>query len=518
MVEPQRCRAEGYECLLRDMPEVRVVDHGFVKKKPREVISISGLPSAGVTWTHANNVGNVVESVHERVLGRTVDGQWERTLLPEKGAFAEEDLLVFRKAVVAAMGGYTLPITTEQFVDHYGGLKRARYVAAAESLERKPLQRSDSYPSVFLKAEKWHEAKAGRLISARSPRYNLAVGRYLLPIESRVYKAVDEVFGAPTIMKGLTPVQRAEVVRGHWDAFDDPVAVGQDFSKFDQHISQAALSFEHGFYLAQYHNDPELQRLLSWQLSTKCFANVEDGVVSYTVRGGRMSGDMNTAMGNCIISASLIRGYTSEIGVPVRAIVDGDDSVVFMERRHLKLYLQGVVPYMKRHGFHLTVEAPAYTINMVEFCQCRYMGLDPPTMVRNPAKAITQDHCWVVNRQLTWHEVMAATGLGGLALYGNVPVLGAYYDMLSRAHPLTARTRKLLETRDGWLRDATFSGKRYEPCERARYEFWLTWGIPPQEQRDLEASFDALDMSRPLDSFTRYNNKIVFPTTFQYRT
>jgi hypothetical protein len=42
-------------------------------------------------------------------------------------------------------------------------------------------------------------------------------------------------------MKGYTPDRRATVLKGHWSAFQDPVAVGQDFSKFDQHISVPAL-------------------------------------------------------------------------------------------------------------------------------------------------------------------------------------------------------------------------------------------------------------------------------------
>lgn len=504
--------------MLADMPAVSVVDQGYKRRSDREVLSVCGLPTAGATWTHANTVGNVVHSVHERVLGRTVNGKWEPTLLPEDAAFQDEALLVFRARVVAESGGYTLPLTTEQFVDHYGGLKRARYEAAAKSLEHKPISRVDSYPSVFLKAEKWHEDKAGRLISGRSPRYNVEVGKYLLPIEKRVYRAIDQVFGSPTIMKGLTQEQRAEVVRSHWETFCDPVAVGQDFSKFDQHISKAALQYEHGVYLGMYQGCATLQRLLSWQLETKCFANVQDGVVKYVVKGGRMSGDMNTAMGNCIISASLLWAYAREQGLEIRCIVDGDDSVAFMERRDVARYRAGLADYMRRHGFHLTVEPTVSDISQVEFCQCKYLAAEPPTMVRNPLKAITQDHCWVINKQLKWQEVLAATGLGGLALYGNIPVLGAYYDMLARAAPLSARTRKLLDTRSGWLRDATFDGKRYEPSEATRYQMWRTWGISPEEQRILEREFDAVDLGRPLDRKDRkaYNNKATYNCTLQW--
>jgi hypothetical protein len=95
----------------------------------------------------------------------------------------------------------------------------------------------------------------------------------------------------------------------------------------------------------------------------------------------------------------------------------------------------------------------------------------------------------VEDRSITWAEVLAATGLGGLALYGNVPVLGAYYDMLARTTAPSRRTLERLDFRSSWLRDATFDGRYSEPSERARYEFWRTWGMSPGEQRALEADF-----------------------------
>lgn len=477
--------------LLPDIPSVRVDQLGYTTKAPRRVFDIRGLPSKGLTWTHTNDCANIVESVHERVLGRTVEGKWEPTLQPVAGAFRSASLVAFRRGVVQGLGGYSLPWSTDQFVNHYRGQKRRRYASAARSLESNPLKREDSYPSVFLKAEKWHEAKAGRLISARSPRYNLCVGRYLLPLEHRVYKAIDGVWGGPTIMKGYTPERRAAVAAGHAAYFGDGcwVAFGTDYSKFDQHTSQDALRWEHGVYLAAYLGDRDLQTMLSWQLRNTCYANAVDGRVRYTAMGGRMSGDMNTAMGNCLISAGLLHAWCSERGIEARAMVDGDDAVVFMRREDGARFLDGIGEWMRAKGYHLNVEDPVHELCEVEFCQCKYVGTTPPTMVRNPYKAITQDHTWVEDRSITWAEVLAATGLGGLALYGNVPVLGAYYDMLARTTTPSQKTLQRLDFRSSWLRDATFNGVYSEPSERARYEFWRTWGMSPGEQRAIEADF-----------------------------
>lgn len=477
------------------MPEVNVSQQGYSTRLPKRVYDIRGLPGKGVIWTHANDVANLVESLHERVLGKTVDGLFERTLLPEEGAFRSQGLRDFGSGVKRALGRYSLPVTTGQFLSHYRGQKRRQYERAVTSLESKPLQRADSYPSIFLKAEKWHEHKPCRVISARGPRYGTELGRYLQPLEPRVYQAIDGVWGSATIMKGYTPERRAAVVHGHWNSFEDPVAVGLDFSKFDQHISQEALRYEHGMYLHAYGGDSKLQQLLSWQLTNVCYANLRDGRVKYKVKGGRMSGDMNTAMGNCIISAGLLWAYAAESGCVIRAVVDGDDSVAFMERRTLTRFLSGIEGWMAKRGFKLVMEEPVFCINQVEFCQCRYMGTVPPTMVRNPMKAITQDHAWIEDRSIRYCEVLAATGLGGLSLYGNIPVLGAYYDMLARTTRPSSSTLKRLDFRSSWLRDATDDGVFAAPSEEARYQFWLTWGMSPGEQRAHEDNFRATDLS-----------------------
>lgn len=500
------CGPSDLEQMLADMPQVSVTHAGYKAKLPREVITIDGLPTRGPVWTHDNDVGNVVQAVHERVLGSIVGGIWTPTMQPEAGAFSGA-MLNFRRRLGMHMPSTSLPVSPDEFCANYRGHKRRRYEAAKTSLEAKPVVRADSYPAVFLKAEKWVEVgKAGRLISARHPRYNLALGCYIHHLEPSVYKAIDSVYGSPTIMKGYTPERRAAVVEGHWGSFEDPVAVGQDFSKFDQHISRDALQYEHGVYLAAHAGDAELQRLLSWQLETTCYANVRDGRVKYKVSGGRMSGDMNTAMGNCILSAALLWAYAFEHGIRIRAIVDGDDSVAFMERRDLARYLSGIKEWMAKRGFRLVTEDPVFCINQVEFCQCRYVGTVPSTMVRNPVKAITQDHAWIVDRSLTHREVLAATGLGGLSLYGNIPVLGAYYHMLASSTTLSRRTLRKLSFADSWLRDATIGKGTYaEPSEEARYQFYLAWGISPGEQRALEHDFLAFPMHL-LDRFDLVQN------------
>lgn len=493
---------------------------GYKARSDRALLHLPQLPCKGRPYVHSNTVANAIFSVRERVLGRTAAGLWQPTLEPRAGAFQAPSLRLFRERVGRFLPRHSLPISHDAFVGSYRGQKRVRYQRAAESLQTKPLGVSDSHPGVFLKSEKWFEEKAARVISARSPRYNLCLGVYTQPIEHKVYRAIDAVFGSPTIMKGLTPVQRARVIEEHVHSFDEFAAVGQDFSKFDQHISRDALKYEHAFYDLCY-GDRDLTRLLARQLGTTCYATLLDGKVVYKLRGGRMSGDMNTALGNCILSAALIWAYAHERGIKVRVIVDGDDSVTFLERRDLARYRDGIAEWMREKGFILVSEEPVFDICQVEFCQAKYTRLAVPTMVRNPIKAITQDHEWIVDRSIAHEDVLSATGLGGLSLYGACPVLGAYYHMLSKASPNAERTLRRLATQSSWLRFAGETGTYVEATEEARFAFWETWGMEPGEQRAIEAYFHSLDLSYLRDcrrSFDHKNvrNTVYFPSLNQF--
>lgn len=494
---------------------------GYTQRADREIVSLPMLPSAGKPYTHSNTVGNVVWTVRERVLGRTEGGVWTPTLKPELGSFHTSELKRFIRSVKERLRRSSLPLSTDEFCATMRGQKRNRYLAAAKSLQTTPLRRCDGHPSIFIKPEKWHEWKPGRAISARDPRYGLLLGCFLKPLEHEVYRAIDLVYGAATIMKGYTPERRAAVISGHWAHFKDPVAVGQDFSKFDQHISVEALLYEHSIYLHSYSNDPSLQRLLAWQLRGRCYANCTDGKVRYSTEGGRMSGDMNTSLGNCIISAALVWAYAQEHGITIRAVIDGDDSVTFMERRDLERYQAGIVQWMRKRGFILKMEQPVYNISQVEFCQCRFSLQNTPTMVRNPLKAITHDHLWVKRAGLEHSDVLAATGLGGLSLYGGVPVLGAYYRMLSKASPNGLRTLRRMDRESTWLREAGYSGKYTEPSEADRYALWESWGIAPEEQREMERYFDSTDLcaisnrQRSYDHHT-HTTQVYFPSLLQF--
>jgi hypothetical protein len=201
-----------------------------------------------------------------------------------------------------------------------------------------------------------------------------------------------------------------------------------------------------------------------------------------------MSGDVNTALGNCVLSAGMLYGYARERGITIRAMVDGDDCVVFMESSDERDFMEGLPGWYEGRGFRMKVEGPYRKLEEIEFCQSKLLLLDVPLFVRNPFKAVNQDHTWIQVGGISHEEVLTATGLGGLSIYGHVPILGSYYSMLAKDRTLSAKVLKRLDLRSTWLRwTSVEAGGRYaEPTEQARVAFFDTFGIHPSDQRQVE--------------------------------
>jgi len=229
--------------------------------KTRNYLRLGGFAASRVVGLHNNSLANGLRAVKERVFGVVGDND---TLvpppLPVAGAF--DDCIEFRSAVIAECE--QVPHwTTPEFLAAYRGQKLARYSAAAESLRFRGIDKADATIKAFVKAESLNlhskPDPAPRIIQPRGPRYNLCVGRYLKPAEHALYKAVAQVWGGPTIMKGYNAAGTARALRDMWDSIEDPVAVGLDASRFDQHVSVDALRFEHGFYLELFPRSKELE-------------------------------------------------------------------------------------------------------------------------------------------------------------------------------------------------------------------------------------------------------------------
>lgn len=473
--------------------------------KERRYVRVAGVsPDVDVVpFTH--DLNTLLRAVTERVF--LVKGESGFCSPPRPGPNVFSRRLSEVRGMLSKILPKTAPVTHQQFVDGYRGRRRERYQAALDELRagRGSLE-GDAKVKVFVKYEKTDRTTKAdpvpRVISPRHPRFNIRVGRYLARLEKRLLHSLDRLFhpSIPTVIKGMNAEQSAKVLRDKWELFHDPVAVGLDASRFDQHVSIDALRWEHQVYLACFperkHRD-RLARLLKFQEINECSGDTPDGTVNYTITGTRMSGDMNTSLGNCLLMCSMFKAYLLHLNIDAQLINNGDDCVAFMERRDLGAFMCEVKSWFLKLGFNMSVEAPVDVFEQIEFCQTHpiFDGVDW-VMCRNPHTALAKDavmlKCW--DTSSVWRGWLDAVGTGGIALTGGLPVFQSFYSSYVRSGLKRPIPEELLP----WsFRNMGMGMRRVRGLVRpeARASFWAAYDIVPDEQIELEKYYDALSIS-----------------------
>lgn len=440
--------------------------------------------------THNNSVANLLRGVGERVL--YTDRQLTKCVLPKTGVF-ESRLAALKRTVVRSVGRQS-PVTRDQFVEYYKGPRRQTYERAVASLALKPICSRDARLKTFVKAEKINFTikpdPAPRVIQPREPRFNVEVGKYLRPIEHKVYDAIDDLFHSPTIMSKYNSVQSARILKAKFDTVPDCAVVGLDASRFDQHCSQQALKFEHSIY-NEIFCSAELSRLLKEQLVNIGVAKGNDGWFKYKKKGSRMSGDMNTSLGNKLLMCLMCKAFLDSLRVKFEFANNGDDCLVFIQRKHLHL-LKSLDRYFLDFGFKMKCEAAVYNFEQVEFCQCKPLRSNGLwRMVRNVRTCLAKD-CASVNlgHDITlfrrWLKDVADCGL---AFTADVPVLGAFYNMLSR-FGLEGRYENVESVYSCYKTMSSGVHLQHStPDDEGRFSFWVGTGISPDNQLVIEKYF-----------------------------
>lgn len=487
-------------------------------KKHRKYIRLAGVSPNIDIVPFDHKIKTLERAVKERVLnvktvaGKNGDGSGFTTPPQPTSGFVERMEYTFNS--LCKLLPKTAPITHQQFVDGYKGRKKTIYTNALKDL-RMGISKleEESAVKVFIKCEKTDRTTkqdpVPRVISPRSPVFNIRLGRYLKPIEERIFKRLGKLFGHKTVMKGMDVRATAKVLREKWEMFVDPVAISLDASRFDQHVSIPALQFEHSIYLEcfkQKKHKLALAKLLNCQLRNHCTGYAEDGGVRYTTEGTRMSGDMNTSLGNCVLMCTMIHAYLNQKQILGHLANNGDDCVVFIERADLAQFSEGLFDWFWDMGFNMQIEEPVDEFEKIEFCQCKpvYDG-EVWRMCRNPITAIAKDA--VLLTADASHEYfllwLRAIGLGGLSIAGGLPIFQSFYQMCvrngivsykrkhrpGRSNVVTLDTIELLPF---FMRETGVRGNEEVSVvtAAARASFYAAFGILPDEQIELERYYD----------------------------
>lgn len=400
---------------------------------------------------------------------------------------------------------------------HYDRAKFLRYQKAHQELEAKGgmCDKKDSCVTCFVKREgiKFNPSKvnpACRAIQFRTFRYTLELMSYIKTSEHLLYELQDVPgFGVGRIFaKNMNPRAKAMALREKMLSIPGCHVIELDAHRFDAHVNEWLLRLEHRFWTKTSLNQRRLGKILSWQIQNTGYATAKNCRIKYRVRGGRMSGDANTAGGNCLIMSSMLKAFGDWSGRRFTFLCDGDDSVFFHDGEVISD--EEIHGFFQQFGMDMAVENRPSRFEDINFCQAKPVSLSDPeqyTMLRDPSKIISKigvsDKMWDVKHRWSYLRTKA---LGELSLVPGCPMLQPFLariiaicekqmtkQQLKRGPSKLAikdsyRLRMQLEP--GWMQ------QRLAPITTVgRSSFENAWGISVTEQLMFEASLEDWDFS-----------------------
>lgn len=465
------------------------------RRERRLVRLLPAIPGLWHCFASSDCVCNQLVALSNRVLAKT----------PEPSALSVAKL----RSVLSRLFGLqsVKPWSYERVLESFKDHRRKIYERAYHEIRTLGLTRHDYKLQAFVKSEKFNpEEKVNpdaRVIQARSPKANLALARFLRPMERRIYSLKDQ-FGLPIFAKTLGAFDRASVIR-HKFSFMGPgtVCFSLDGSRWDMHIKEVILREEHRVYQAMC-KDHELRSILREQLFNEGKTRLG---IRYSLRGGRMSGDINTALGNCVLMVGMITAaMETMVGSDAWYTIfdDGDDCLLFLRSEDVDKVREMISGVFLGFGQELKLENEAHDPCEVVFCQSKMIEtINGWQMVRNWKKVVSHGTSGVKH----WNNIklvkpmMSAVGSCELALNLGVPIIQSYALALKRIGNgerlkwldvdtgLRIRLKQTLHYNDADI-DQVYDVKSAEVTLAARHSFERVWGVPVWEQLTIESYLD----------------------------
>jgi len=415
-----------------------------------------------------------------------------------------QPLTAFSKAF-DAIASYTTPMRARQFAESYQDRRKAIYVKAAEENAQYGFNPASAKVKAFVKCEKYNftakKDPVPRIIQPRDPRFLIETGRYIKPIEKKVYKAIDEMFRklgdvGRTVFKGLNARDRGIEIHRKWHQFIQPMAIGLDAKRFDEHVSNSALHWSHERYQKFYPGDGYFKYLTSLLRDNKCIAFAADGKLRYHTKHNRMSGDSDTSCGNVLIMCAMVYSIIQPLRYKVSLVNDGDDCVLICERENEPNLREILDVEFAKFGFAMEIEQTVDVLEHIEFCQSHPVMTNDGSyrMVRDPRVVLSKDAVAIkpLDNDKVKRMWLAAVGEGGLSLSSGIPVMQEYYSMYKR-NSAGAKALSDPTMEGGFFRLGIGMKARYQEVEpKVRLSYWLAFNITPMEQLVTEEYFRKL--------------------------
>lgn len=425
--------------------------------------------------------------------------------------------------------------------------RRKCYSEALQSLLSADLTKRDAMIKSFVKCEKIkiiEEDKDPRMIQARTPRWNVELGKFTRLIEHQLYQ-IRSHKGNRIIAKGLTPRRRAYLLKAVWEQWRQPVALSLDLSRWDMHVRKPLMEAMQSVYLAVMPS-PYLKWLIE---NLRNNVGITSQGVMFKRPDGVTSGDMTTALGNCtavvVIIFSLLemikqKSIRDEMRVlvesdqhaepedlsnvtqlmnlaeriavkqkdlglptPLDLIDDGDDHVIITTKELAKPIGEALTLFYRMIGHKLTVEGITTEFEKITFCQSRPVELRQGwVMAQNPDKVLASAFMIPQSFIKDPEEYMSQMFTGRAILHAGEPILGPLFQKLAERYPcrsfdwtsnefrtvfqgLNLRINQLVE--EGY--DYSWHQVRDlndDITHEVRAKYFLSWGIDVDKQLEYE--------------------------------
>lgn len=337
------------------------------------------------------------------------------------------------------------------------------------------------YPvKCHVKDEFYETWKYLRMISSRTDEAKTIFGPIFHSIETEVYKL-------PYFVKGLTEQERIEKIV---ETFGKRAVYVTDYSAFETHFTPDLLAHcEFVMYKYMLQGIPgaidKLKVLLgSNRLVSRYFHGLLEGV--------RMSGEMNTSLGNGFSNLMLMLFIAEEQGFKVlNCLVEGDDGLFEISGKPPTAAL------FKSYGLELKI-APALP-HTASFCGCVF-NPDNHRNFGHPLKHLIA-FGWTGRRHLSLRtkkatELLMSRIYSFCALYPGVPLIWKLCELCLRKYQRVkfCRAKKYLDRyKQG---NITFTERVVSPDLSDRLFFEEITGITPCEQlcieTEMETTFPAI--------------------------
>lgn len=391
------------------------------------------------------------------------------------------------------------------WIQKYSGRKLTLYQQAQERVDSTKITtkalRRISRLSSFIKPEKISDdSRDPRMIQARSLDYNYMVGNFLKPIEHKLYAMNSRRFKivpgkGRVIAKNLNLQQRAKHILAKFNQFRKPICYSIDCSRFDAHVTTQQLEAEFQVYLGAYRGEDRsrLHNLLKQQL---CNRGVTKHGIVYTSPGGRSSGDMNTALGNCILMTGMLAVCSKVIGFKrFDLFVDGDDTLIFASKDDEQAVHQ-MVSLMSAFGHEVKLENRAERIEDIVHCQAKLVETaNGPIMCQDPVRVLSRTLVshkhWGCSKPKKQNR-MWCLGTCLLSVFAGVPVLQGFAISLLRA----GRPGGLVQTSRMWSAARELNSDReynLDIPEATYLNFCEVFNWTMEEVRYMESLFETIE-------------------------